>query len=51
MPLHGWDTRKQLLRVHTSDCRVFKTAKKAPYLLLLEFADLDEAATLVHSGG
>eukprot|EP00392_Amoebophrya_sp_AT5.2_P018674 g19262.t1 len=42
VPLHGWDTRLQLLKVHTQDCRVFSTKTRAPFLLTCEFGDLDE---------
>ncbi|KAF4738511.1 Phosphatidylinositol 4-kinase beta [Perkinsus olseni] len=31
-----------ILSVHTEDCRVFKTRTRAPYMLTLEVADLDE---------
>ncbi|CAD7965419.1 unnamed protein product [Amoebophrya sp. A120] len=42
VPLHGWDTRLQLLKVHAHDCRVFSTKTRAPFLLICEFGDLDE---------
>lgn len=38
----SWDTRRQLLRVHVHDCRVFSTKTRAPFQLLCEFCDLDE---------
>lgn len=40
--LFGQNTRLQLLRVHTGECKVFSSKKRAPFLLMAESADLDE---------
>lgn len=37
------DTQQQLLRVHVEQCRVFSSATRAPFLLVYETANLDEA--------
>mmetsp|Transcript_119317 Transcript_119317/g.337521 ORF Transcript_119317/g.337521 Transcript_119317/m.337521 type:complete len:945 (+) Transcript_119317:91-2925(+) len=36
------DSRQQLLRLHVAQCRVFSSATRAPYLLVLELADLED---------
>lgn len=40
--LNNRDTRPQVLRVHISDCKIFSSRSRAPFLLVYECADLEE---------
>eukprot|EP00397_Hematodinium_sp_SG-2012_P003902 GEMP01003912.1.p1 GENE.GEMP01003912.1~~GEMP01003912.1.p1 ORF type:complete len:884 (+),score=159.99 GEMP01003912.1:257-2908(+) len=44
--LFGQNTKIQLLRVHTEECKVFSSKKRAPFLFVTESADLDEEPAL-----
>merc|ERR1719316_2446728 len=41
--LRKHDTRQQVLRVHEDMCRIFSSATRAPFMLVYETANLDEA--------
>jgi len=40
--LFGQNTKIQLIRIHSEECKVFSSKKRAPFLFLTESADLDE---------
>lgn len=38
----GRDTRRHVICVHSSECKIFSSKKRAPFLLVYEAADLEE---------
>eukprot|EP00746_Dinoflagellata_sp_MGD_P126983 gnl/MRDRNA2_/MRDRNA2_61675_c0_seq1.p1 gnl/MRDRNA2_/MRDRNA2_61675_c0~~gnl/MRDRNA2_/MRDRNA2_61675_c0_seq1.p1 ORF type:complete len:645 (+),score=103.44 gnl/MRDRNA2_/MRDRNA2_61675_c0_seq1:112-1935(+) len=46
--MNNMDTRPQLLKVHISECKIFSSRTRAPFLLVFETADLEDFEGCTH---